>query len=120
LQKSRPTSTPKLSVLDAHLKAEIAQEAKRPHPPSARKAGDGHHYVDDPARSGKYLLVVHHDGGCRALGRGNSSFAGVFVVVDDSLRQGRYAGDVDGAELFDRMGLDWVPGKARREWRGSN
>jgi hypothetical protein len=32
----------------------------RSHPPDARKAKDGHHYVADPKRPGKHLLVVHH------------------------------------------------------------
>jgi hypothetical protein len=30
------------------------------YPPGARMAKDGHHYVADPKRTGKYLLVVHH------------------------------------------------------------
>jgi hypothetical protein len=51
----------RMALLDAHLKA--ATEARKPprsYPPDARKAKDGHHYVADPNRSGKYLLVVHH------------------------------------------------------------
>jgi len=51
----------KLSVLDAHLKAAVTSgQADRPYPPGAGKARDGLHYVDDPNRPGKYLMVVHH------------------------------------------------------------
>jgi hypothetical protein len=51
----------KLSVLDAHLKAAIdTRKTARTYPPGARQARDGHHYVADPNRPGKYLLVVHH------------------------------------------------------------
>jgi hypothetical protein len=48
-------------LLDAHLKAATeAAKVQRSYPPGARKAKDGHHYVPDPNRPGKYLLVVHH------------------------------------------------------------
>ena len=61
LAKVKADLDAKLSVLDAHLKAAMAQEKTgRSYPPGARKAKDGHHYVDDPGRPGKYLLVVHH------------------------------------------------------------
>jgi hypothetical protein len=61
LAKVKADLDAKLSVLDAHLKAAMAQEKTgRLLPPGARKAKDGHHYVPDPARPGKYLLVVHH------------------------------------------------------------
>jgi hypothetical protein len=51
----------KMAVLDAHLKAATeARKTPRSYPPGARKARDGHHYVADSKRSGKYMLVVHH------------------------------------------------------------
>jgi hypothetical protein len=51
----------KMAVLDAHLKvATEARKQPRSYPPGARKARDCHHYVSDPHRTGKYLLVVHH------------------------------------------------------------
>ena len=51
----------RMALLDAHLKAtNEAQKMQRSPVPGARKARDGHHYVPDPNRSGKYLLVVHH------------------------------------------------------------
>ena len=51
----------KLSVLDAHLKAAIdSRKTERTYPPGARKARDGHHYVEDLKHPGKYLLVLHH------------------------------------------------------------
>jgi hypothetical protein len=50
-----------MTVLETHLKAAIeAGKAQRSYPPSARKARDGHHYVPDSDRPGKYLRVVHH------------------------------------------------------------
>ena len=49
----------KIALLDAHLKAE-QQKTKRSPVPGSRKARDGHHYVADPKRPGKYLMVVHH------------------------------------------------------------
>ena len=60
LAKVKADLDAKLSVLDAHLKAAMAQEKTRSYPPGARKAKDGHHYVADPSRPGKYLLVLHH------------------------------------------------------------
>ena len=60
LAKVKADLDAKLSVLDAHLKAAIAQKTERSYPPGARRAKDGHHYVPDPKRPGKYLLVVHH------------------------------------------------------------
>jgi hypothetical protein len=51
----------KMAVLDAHLKAATeAQRTPGSYPPGARKAKDGHHYVPDPKRPGKFLMVVHH------------------------------------------------------------
>ena len=29
--------------------------------PGSRKARDGHHFIPDPKRPGKFLMVVHHD-----------------------------------------------------------
>jgi hypothetical protein len=61
LAKIKADLDTKLSVLDAHLKA-VTEAAKTPrsYPPGARNAKDGHHYVADPNRPGKYLLVLHH------------------------------------------------------------
>jgi hypothetical protein len=51
----------RMALLDAHLKmATEARKSPRSLPTGARQARDGHHYVPDPNRSGKYLLVVHH------------------------------------------------------------
>ena len=51
----------KMSVLETHLKAAIeAGKVQRSYPPGAQKARDGHHYMPDANRPGKYLLVVHH------------------------------------------------------------
>jgi hypothetical protein len=48
-------------VFDAHLKAATeARKSERVFVPGARKARDGHHYVPDPKRPGKFLMVVHH------------------------------------------------------------
>jgi hypothetical protein len=61
LAKIKAELDAKMAVLDAHLKAATeARKTPRSYPPGARKAGDGHHYVPDPNRTGKYLLVVHH------------------------------------------------------------
>jgi hypothetical protein len=38
----------------------LAPSPLAPPPPGARLAPDGRHYVPDPARPGKYLMVVHH------------------------------------------------------------
>jgi hypothetical protein len=38
----------------------LAPSAPAPLPSTARPAADGRHYVPDPARPGKYLMVVHH------------------------------------------------------------
>ena len=66
----------KLAVVDAHLKAALAEQSARhaqqhdvklepqadadfiASVPGARKAKDGRHYVSDPDRAGKYLMVV--------------------------------------------------------------
>ena len=61
LAKVKADLDAKLSVLDAHLKAATeTAKVQRSYPPGARKAKDGHHYVPDPNRPGKYLLVLHH------------------------------------------------------------
>jgi hypothetical protein len=60
LAKVKADLDAKLSVLDAHLKAAIAQKDQRSYPPGVRKAKDGQHYVADPKRPGKFLMVVHH------------------------------------------------------------
>jgi hypothetical protein len=51
----------RMALLDAHLKAATeARKTPRSYPTDARQAKDGHHYVADPKRPGKYLLVAHH------------------------------------------------------------
>jgi hypothetical protein len=61
LAKIKAALDAKMTLLEAHLKAAIeAGKVQSSYPPSARKAKDGHHYVPDPKRPGKYLLVVHH------------------------------------------------------------
>jgi len=61
LAKIKADLDAKLSLFDAHLRAATeARREQRSYPPGARKAKDGHHYVPDPKRPGKYLLVVHH------------------------------------------------------------
>jgi hypothetical protein len=59
LAKVKADLDAKLSVLDAHLKAEIAQP-RRTYPRGAGKAKDGNYYLVDPKRPGKYLQVIHH------------------------------------------------------------
>ncbi len=59
LAKIKAALDAKMTLLEAHLKAAIeAGKAPRSYPPGARKARDGHHYVPDPERPGKYLLVL--------------------------------------------------------------
>ena len=61
LAKIKAELDARMAVLDAHLRAATEQQkVRRPSAPSARKARDGHHYVPDPKRPGKHLLVVHH------------------------------------------------------------
>jgi len=61
LAKVKAELEARMAVLDAHLKlASGAQNTQRPQVAGARQAKDGHHYVPDPARPGKHLLVVHH------------------------------------------------------------
>ncbi|WP_298243761.1 hypothetical protein [uncultured Bradyrhizobium sp.] len=61
LAKIKATLDAKMTVLETHLKAAIeGGKVQRSYPPGARKARDGHHYVSDSNRPGKYLLVVHH------------------------------------------------------------
>jgi hypothetical protein len=60
LTKIKAALGAKMTLLEAHLKAAIeAGNGQRSYPPGARKARDGHHYVPDPNRPGKYLLVLH-------------------------------------------------------------
>ncbi|WP_225712223.1 portal protein [Bradyrhizobium semiaridum] len=61
LAKIKAELDAQLRVLDANLKAATqAKKSERAAVPGARKARDGHHYVEDPKRPGKYLMVVHH------------------------------------------------------------
>jgi len=61
LAKIKAALDAKMTVLETHLKAAIETgKAQRSYPPGARKARDGHHYLPDANRPGKYLLVVHH------------------------------------------------------------
>ncbi|VIO77368.1 portal protein [Bradyrhizobium ivorense] len=61
LMKTKAELDAQLKVLDANLKAATeAKKSERVPLPGAQKARDGHHYVEDPKRPGKYLLVVHH------------------------------------------------------------
>jgi hypothetical protein len=61
LAKIKANLDARLALFDAHLKAVTeSRKAPRSYPPDARQARDGHHYVADPNRAGKYLLVVHH------------------------------------------------------------
>jgi hypothetical protein len=61
LAKIKADLDAKMALLDAHLKAATeARKLPRSYPHDARKAKDGHHYVADPKRPGKHLLVVHH------------------------------------------------------------
>ena len=59
LAKLKADLDAKLQILDAHIKASTARQ-RTSSIPGARKARDGHHYVPDPQRPGKYLMVVHH------------------------------------------------------------
>jgi hypothetical protein len=49
----------RLKILDAHIKGATSRPRSLS-VPGARKAKDGHHYVPDPQRPGKFLMVVHH------------------------------------------------------------
>jgi hypothetical protein len=61
LAKIKAALEAKMTVLETHLKAAIqAGKVPRTYPPGARKARDGHHYLPDSNRPGKYLQVVHH------------------------------------------------------------
>ncbi len=61
LAKLKADLDARMALLDAHLKvATEAGKIPRSTVPGARRAKDGHHYVADPERPGKYLLVVHH------------------------------------------------------------
>jgi hypothetical protein len=50
----------RMALFDAHLKATEAQKMQRSPVPGSWKANDGHHYVPDHKRPGKFLMVVHH------------------------------------------------------------
>ncbi|WP_342712196.1 hypothetical protein AAFG13_12640 [Bradyrhizobium sp. B124] len=61
LAKIKAELDAQIKVFDAHLKAATeARKSGRSDVPGARKARDGHHYVPDPKRPGKFLMVVHH------------------------------------------------------------
>ncbi|GKQ52859.1 hypothetical protein [Bradyrhizobium sp. Ce-3] len=61
LAKIKAELDAQIKVFDTHLKAATeARKSERSHLPGARKARDGHHYVPDPKRPGKFLMVVHH------------------------------------------------------------
>ena len=61
LAKIKAALDAKMTLLETHLKAAIeAGKGQRSYPAGARQARDGHHYVPDANRPGKYLLVVHH------------------------------------------------------------
>jgi hypothetical protein len=61
LAKIKAELDAKMVLMDAHLKAATeAQKTPRAPIPGSRKAIDGHHYVADPKRLGKYMKVVHH------------------------------------------------------------
>ena len=61
LAKVKAELDAKMALLDADLKAAMeAQKMQRAPVPGSRKARDGQHYVPDPKRPGKFLMVVHH------------------------------------------------------------
>jgi hypothetical protein len=61
LAKIKAELDARMAVLDAHLKAAAqAQKTSQSVPQGAQKARDGHHYVPDSKRPGKFLMVVHH------------------------------------------------------------
>jgi hypothetical protein len=61
LAKIKAALDAKMTVLETHLKAAIETgKVQRTYPPGARQARDGHHYLPDANRPGKYLRVVHH------------------------------------------------------------
>ncbi|WFU53876.1 hypothetical protein QA639_30045 [Bradyrhizobium pachyrhizi] len=61
LAKIKAELDAQIKVFDAHLKAATeARKSERIAVPGARKARDGHHYVEDPKRPGKFLMVVPH------------------------------------------------------------
>ena len=57
LAKIKADLDAKLKILDAHINVAARKPSQVP---SARKAKDGHHYLPDPKRAGKYLMVVPH------------------------------------------------------------
>ncbi|WFU35647.1 hypothetical protein QA635_15060 [Bradyrhizobium brasilense] len=60
LAKIKAQLDAQIKVFDAHLKAATEARKERASVPGARRARDGHHYVEDPKRPGKFLMVVHH------------------------------------------------------------
>ena len=61
LAKIKADLDARMALLDAHLKAATETRKTQPsYPHGARKAKDGHHYVADPKRPGKHLLVFYH------------------------------------------------------------
>ncbi|WP_298279494.1 hypothetical protein [uncultured Bradyrhizobium sp.] len=61
LAKIKAELDARIKVFDAHLKAATEmRRSERGSVPGARRARDGHHYVPDPKRPGKFLMVVHH------------------------------------------------------------
>jgi hypothetical protein len=61
LAKIKAELDAKMALMDAHLKAATeARKMQHAPVPGSRKAIDGHHYVADPKRLGKYMKVVHH------------------------------------------------------------
>jgi hypothetical protein len=51
----------RMAMLDAHLKAGTeTRKMPRASVPGSGQARDGHHYLPDPKRPGKFLMVVHH------------------------------------------------------------
>jgi len=50
----------RMGLLDAQKASTEQRKMSRSCPPGSRKARDGHHYVADPKRTGKFLMVVHH------------------------------------------------------------
>ncbi len=61
LAKIKAELDAQIKVFDAHLRATTeARKSERASMPGARRARDGHHYVADPRRPGKFLMVVHH------------------------------------------------------------
>ena len=55
LAKVKADLDARLALIDVHQVSDLSlQKTPRSHPPGARKAKDGHQYVADPKRPGKY------------------------------------------------------------------